>query len=190
MTFQGHRSNQCQAPEGKFLRKLLCRKSLLLLPLHTPQILDTLHLETQLQLSVFSVLSKYIYTHTISHHVSIKLISFLQFFTCCKIVLRKEKQNQTKTPLWVFLKKKTTQLSGTGKAEDDNQGRAFKNLRGWSNSYCFELDIGTRSWTANNPWEQLQWDVLHSDSIDNGISVILFLVNFVTGSSYKEFTMP
>lgn len=107
--FQGHRSNQCQAPEGKFLRKLLCRKSLLLLPLHTPQILDTLHLETQLQLFFLFSLSQYIYTHTISHHMSIKLISFLQFFTCCKIVLRKEKQSQTKTPLWVFLKKTTTQ---------------------------------------------------------------------------------
>lgn len=80
-------------------------------------------------------------------------------------------------------------LSGTGETEYDNQGRAFKNLQGWSNSYCFELRIWTRSWTANAPWEELQRNRLRSDTADDGITVLLFLVNFTTGSGYKAFTV-
>lgn len=59
---------------------------------------------------LFSV-SRYIYTCTISHHVLIKPISFLQIFTCWKIVLQNEKQSQTKISLWVLLKKTATETS-------------------------------------------------------------------------------
>lgn len=80
-------------------------------------------------------------------------------------------------------------LSGTGKTEDNNQGKAFKNLWGWSNSYCFELHTWTQSWATNTHEEELQWDMLHSDTAGDGITVLLFLVNFIAGSSYKGFTM-
>lgn len=59
---------------------------------------------------LFSV-SRYIYTCTISHHVLIKAISFLQILTCWKIVLQNEKQRQTKISLWVLLKKTATEMS-------------------------------------------------------------------------------
>lgn len=50
----------------------------------------------------------YIHMHIISHNVSIKSVSFLQIFTCWKIILRTQKLSQTKISFWVLLKRTTT----------------------------------------------------------------------------------
>lgn len=63
------------------------------------------------------------YTRTISHHVLIRSMSFLQILTCWKIVLQNEKQSQTKISLWVLLKKIATEMSIWHRQERITKGK-------------------------------------------------------------------
>lgn len=190
MNFPGHGSKQCQAPEGKFLIKLLCRKSLLPLPPHTLQTLNTFRNTTaDFWFFLFSV-SRYIYTRIISHHVLLKSISFLQILTSWKIVLQNEKQSQTKISLWVLLKKTATEMSIWHRQDRRQQPRE-------SIQESLRMKQFLLFWTAHmnpdlgNKHSLGGAAVGHAaqGSAGDGIAVLLFLGNFTAGSCCRGFTV-